>query len=81
VWIAMNGAGAVRSSGPDGSLQEIVELPVRQGTACTFGGPDLDQLFIPTSRENLPPDAEPEAGSLFRAEPGVTGQPTREFTG
>ena len=53
----------------------------RQVTACTFGGPKLDQLFITTSRENLEPGDDPLAGSVFRAEPGVRGLPVREFAG
>jgi sugar lactone lactonase YvrE len=50
-------------------------------TACTFGGPGLDQLFITTSREGMAPDDDPIAGSLFRADVGVTGLPVREFAG
>ena len=50
-------------------------------TACTFGGPDLDRLYITTSRENLEPDDDPLAGSLFTAMPGVTGLPVRAYAG
>jgi sugar lactone lactonase YvrE len=81
VWVAMNGAGAVRRYSPDGALEEVVEVPVAKATACTFGGARLDQLFITTSRENLPPEAEPLAGSLCCAEVSVRGQPAREFAG
>ena len=59
----------------------MVELPVTKVTACTFGGPKLDELFITTSREGLEPGDEPLAGSLFRAEVGVEGLPVREFAG
>ena len=61
--------------------REVVDVPVSRATACTFGGADLDQLFITTSRENLPPETEPAAGSLFVATPGVRGRPVREFAG
>lgn len=81
VWVALNKGGAVRRYLPDGSLDAVVEVPVRQVTACTFGGERLDQLYITTSRENLDPDDEPAAGSLFRADVGVVGQPVREFAG
>jgi sugar lactone lactonase YvrE len=81
VWVALSNAGAVRRYTADGLLDEVVELPVTKVTACTFGGPRLDQLFITTSREALDPAAEPAAGSLFRAVPGVTGLPVREFAG
>jgi sugar lactone lactonase YvrE len=58
-----------------------VELPVSKATACTFGGPGLDRLFITTSREDLGPEEEPRAGSLFVCTPGVTGIPARTFAG
>ena len=81
VWVALFGGGAVRRYLPDGTLDAIVPVPARQVTACTFGGPDLDQLFITTSRENLEPDDDPLAGSLFRAFVGVRGLPVRPFRG
>ncbi|MDQ3849569.1 MAG: SMP-30/gluconolactonase/LRE family protein [Actinomycetota bacterium] len=81
VWIAMNGAGAVRRYTPQGSLDAVVELPVAKVTACAFGGPGLDRLFLTTSRENLPPDADPSAGALFCADAEVSGLSVREFAG
>ena len=81
VWVALNGSGAVHRYRSDGVLDEVVELPTKQVTACTFGGPGLDQLFITTSREGMTPDDDPIAGSLFRADVGVTGLPVREFAG
>jgi sugar lactone lactonase YvrE len=81
VWVAMNGGGAVRRYLPTGVLDDEVRLPTAQVTACTFGGPDLDQLFITTSREGMAPDDDPIAGSLFRAQVGVAGRPVREFAG
>jgi sugar lactone lactonase YvrE len=81
VWVALSNAGAVRRYTTDGVLDEVVELPVTKVTACTFAGPRLDELFITTSREDLEPGVEPQAGSLFRAAPGVTGLPVREFAG
>jgi sugar lactone lactonase YvrE len=81
VWVALNGGGAVRRYSADGTLDGIVEVGARQVTACTFGGEGLRELFITTSRENLPPDEDPAAGSLFRVLPGVGGMPVREFAG
>lgn len=81
VWVALNGGGAIHRYGPNGTLDAVVEVPVRQATACTFGGERLDQLYITTSREGLPTDEEPAAGSLFLAEVGIAGQPVREFAG
>jgi sugar lactone lactonase YvrE len=81
VWVAMNGSGVVHRYRADGVLDGVVELPTAQVTACTFGGAHLDQLFITTSREGMAPDEDPIAGSLFRADVGVTGRPVREFAG
>jgi sugar lactone lactonase YvrE len=81
VWVAISNGGAVRRYLPDGALDEVIELPARKVTACTFGGAKLDELFITTSREGLDPGDDPLAGSLFRAEVGVAGQPVRQFAG
>jgi sugar lactone lactonase YvrE len=60
----------------------MVEVPALKVTACAFGGPDLDQLFITTSQENVDTGTDPLAGSLFLAyDVGVRGLPVREFAG
>ncbi len=81
VWVALNGQGRVCCFNPGGQVEAMVEVEPSKVTACTFGGPDLAELFITTSRENLPGGAEPAAGSLYRATPGVRGMPVREFAG
>ncbi|GAB3888672.1 SMP-30/gluconolactonase/LRE family protein [Terrabacter terrigena] len=80
VWVALNGAGRVRCHSPAGEVLAEVELPVRLATACTFGGDDLRDLYVTTSRENLD-DPEPEAGALFRVRVSVPGLPVRAFAG
>ncbi|MBD2892542.1 6-deoxy-6-sulfogluconolactonase [Actinomadura sp. RB99] len=81
VWVALNQGGAVRRYTPGDILDEVVEVPVRGVTACAFGGPGLDELFVTTSREGLPPGDASPAGALFRAMVGVKGRPVREFAG
>jgi sugar lactone lactonase YvrE len=81
VWVALYGGGAVHRYTPAGVLDGVVEVPAAQVTACAFGGPRLDQLFITTSREGLAPGHDPLAGSLFRADVGVAALPVREFAG
>ena len=49
------GGGAVHRYDRDGRLDLVVDLPVSQVTACTFGGPELRTLFITTSRQGLDP--------------------------
>lgn len=81
VWVALSNGGAVRHYTPDGKLADVIDLPAKKVTACTFGGAGLETLYITTSREGLEPGQDPLAGSLFRAEVGVRGQPAREFAG
>jgi sugar lactone lactonase YvrE len=81
VWVALWDGGAVRRYGPDGRLDAIVPLPCGRVTACAFGGDDLAELFITTSRVELPAGVDPTAGALFRYEPGVRGQAVLEFAG
>lgn len=81
VWVALSNGSAVRRYDSHGVLDEVIEIPAKKVTACTFGGPQLDQLFITTSQENIEPGTDPLAGSLFRASVGVRGFPVREFAG
>lgn len=81
VWVALFGGSAVLRYRPDGSLDDRVEVPASQVTACTLGGPGLRTLYITTSREGQEPGAEPLAGAIFAAEVGVPGQPPLPFAG
>lgn len=81
VWTGLFGGSAVRRYAPDGTLDAVVEVGARQVTACTFGGADLDELFITTSREGLDDDDDPAAGSVFRHVPGVKGLPVLPYAG
>lgn len=80
VWVALNGAGLVRCVSPAGEVLAEVGLPARLVTACTLGGPTLQDLYVTTSRENLD-DPEPEAGALFRVRVEVPGRPVLPFAG
>jgi sugar lactone lactonase YvrE len=81
IWVAIYGGSAVHRYSADGKLEDVVSLPCSHVTAVTFGGPDLRDLYITTSRENLPDGAEPDAGSMYRTRAGVTGQATLVFAG
>ena len=84
VWLALWDGGLVRRYRADGSIDRDIRLPVSEVTCPTFGGPDLDELYITSAWESLSPDqhdAEPLAGGLFRARPGVRGRPPTPFAG
>jgi sugar lactone lactonase YvrE len=81
IWIAVWGGSAVHRYDSTGRLDLVVELPVSNVTACTFGGPDLRTLFITTSRQGLDADDQPEAGAVFRYPAGVRGAAQHPFAG
>jgi sugar lactone lactonase YvrE len=82
VWVALWGGGAVLRYDADGGLSERIELPVSRVTSVAFAGVHRDQLVITTSRLGLPDNAaEPEAGALFGASPGIRGLPLHAFAG
>jgi sugar lactone lactonase YvrE len=82
LWVAFWGGSCVRRYDPIGHLMRVVELPVSLVTSCTFGGKDLDQLFITTASVGLNDSeraAEPLAGAVFRIDPGTRGTPASYF--
>jgi sugar lactone lactonase YvrE len=81
VWVAIWAGGQVRCYSPSGQLEAVVEVAAHQTTSCTFGGPDLRDLYVTTSRRGLGESAEPGAGAVFAARPGAAGQPVLPFLG
>lgn len=81
MWTAVWGGSAVHHYSPGGRLNEIVELPVPNVSACTLGGEDLTTLFVTTSSQGMTGASGGPAGAVFRAQVGVAGQPVREFAG
>ncbi|MBI2728719.1 MAG: SMP-30/gluconolactonase/LRE family protein [Polaromonas sp.] len=59
-WCALCKGGAIARFDPAGKLVRWIELPTRDPTMCTFGGADLDILYVTTARRFL------DAGSLVR---------------
>jgi sugar lactone lactonase YvrE len=80
IWAAHFRGGCVRCWDPiTGRLIETVEVPgAKMVTACTFGGTNLDELYITTASINLDEKGlleQPCAGFLFRVSAGVRGIP------
>jgi sugar lactone lactonase YvrE len=82
LWVALWGGGAVRRYDPSGRPVATVRLPVTNVSSCAFGGPGDATLFVTTSQQGLSPEqraAEPDAGRIFRVDPGVSGPPATPF--
>lgn len=75
-WAALFRGGAVAQFDPDGKLVRHIRLPVSNPTMCTFGGPDLDILYVTTASRFLDSAQrrdQPLAGHLF----AITGTGAR----
>ena len=84
VWNARFGGSCLVRFAPDGAVDRVLELPCTNPTSCTFGGPDLDTLYVTSARFEL--DAtrirqEPAEGGVFACDVGVAGRPEHLFRG
>ncbi len=84
LWIAMWDGGCVRRYSAGGELLGVYPVPASRPTCPGFGGPGLGELFVTTAWEGLGSQrrsAEPLAGCLLRARPGVRGLAMASFGG
>lgn len=83
LWIALwGGFGVGRWDPLTGELLDMIRVNAPNATSCTFGGPDLDQLYITTARSGMSEEQlgrNPESGGLFLAKPGISGRPVDLF--
>ena len=66
----------------NGNIDRIIELPCTWPTSCTFGGRNLDVLFITSARFTMTPThlrRNPLEGSLLCIKPGARGIPANKF--
>ena len=70
---------------PQGDVIQTVDMPIERPSKPTFGGANLDILFVTSLGIGLTPGSEgrqPEAGSLFAVTGlGITGVPQARFAG
>lgn len=83
IWTARVAGGAcLTRTGPDGQVDRVADLPCSWPTSCTFGGPDLDKLYVTSARFTMASAhlaAHPLEGALFALKPGVSGCPAHRF--
>ncbi|KAI7249582.1 hypothetical protein KC345_g11737, partial [Hortaea werneckii] len=77
LWVAHWAGGCVSRWNPHtGEQIGRIEVPAHYVTSCTFGGENLDELYITTARGSMSPEELerwPLAGGLFKIKPGVKG--------
>ncbi len=79
-WLAAVGAGTLRRYLADGTLDQVVELPVSNPTKPAFGGAELDTLYVTTTKLPIGPDSEAN-GAIYALQVGVKGLPEPAFLG
>ncbi|XP_047990276.1 regucalcin-like isoform X1 [Leguminivora glycinivorella] len=80
LWVALFGGGCVIQVSPDGQLLRAVPVPAKQVTSCTFGGPELDILFVTTARIDTVEEQKFPSGCTFKITGlGVKGHPNVNF--
>ncbi|HVV00180.1 MAG TPA: SMP-30/gluconolactonase/LRE family protein [Verrucomicrobiae bacterium] len=85
LWIALwDGSGIECWNPRTGEQVARIDVPVTRVSSCIFGGQKFATLFITTASIGLDEQAraeQPLAGSIFRAQPGVSGYPAVRFGG
>ncbi|MBO0664223.1 SMP-30/gluconolactonase/LRE family protein [Jiella sp. MQZ9-1] len=83
LWNALVYDGKLVRYTPDGSVDRVIEMPVKKVTSVMFGGPNLDILFVTSmAKPPLPrfPDDGVLRGSLFAIHDlGIKGLPEPRF--
>ena len=84
IWNCRWGGGCVIRFTQDGKVDQIVEVPAQNVTSCTFGGKNLDTLYITTARWDMTKKEilnNPHSGCIFASKPGVKGIADSRFAG
>lgn len=85
LWVAQwDGWKVSRWNPHTGERLETIDMPVARPTSCCFGGPDLTDLYITSSRADFDEASlakQPLAGGLFRVRTNVQGAETFAFRG
>lgn len=85
LYVNHYGGSRITRFDPAGGKINHYALPVSCVTSCTFGGPDLDRLYITTAAQSVEKedrwDEEPLAGNLFSLQADAIGLPASSFKG
>ncbi|XP_013139348.1 PREDICTED: regucalcin-like isoform X1 [Papilio polytes] len=81
LWVALfNGSAVIKVDPKIGTVVNKVAIPAEQVTSVTFGGPNLDILFVTTASFNLVTEQKPPCGATFMVTGlGAKGHPNVKF--
>jgi L-arabinonolactonase len=84
LWMAKVLGGQIIRYAPDGSIDRVIDFPLRNPTSVNFGGSNLDILYVTCMgrpMRGIPP-THPNAGGVFAIHGlGVQGLPEPRFAG
>jgi sugar lactone lactonase YvrE len=78
LWNCRFLGGCIVRVAPDGMIDRVVEMPVKNITTCTFGGTDRKTLYVTTARIEAP-ERDRLAGGLYAIPTAVAGQAENQF--
>lgn len=87
LWIAFWGSGQIRNYTPEGNLINIVQSPTALTTCLSFGGSNLNTMFITSAQDHFRPeyafnsDTDEYGGMCFEVELPVSGKLDNYFPG
>lgn len=83
LYIAMWGGYAITVwDGSSGNLLETISVPARNPTSCTFGGANMDALFVTSARIGMSLGElkkYPHSGGIFRIQTNTRGMENYRF--
>ena len=82
LWIAHWLGSRISCWTPEGTWVREIKIPAARVTSVTFGGDNLDTLYITTASEGMTSqehETQPHAGGLFSCSPGVKGLPVNFY--
>jgi len=78
LWVCLWQGWGLRRHDSSGRMMQHIALPCARVTKLAFGGADLTTAYVTTARNGLSEaelEEQPDAGSLFAFDPGVSGLP------
>ena len=82
LWVCHYAGGCISVYNLKGKKIHKINLPAKNITNCTFGGPKNDELYISSARKDLKTrdiKKYPLSGSLFKTRLNIKGKKTQSF--
>jgi D-xylonolactonase len=75
VWSARWGGGVLVRHAPNGAAVQRITFPAKAVSSVTFGGENLDEMYVTTAGGQNKAQNGPGAGALYRLRLGTRGAP------